>query len=98
MLTYAVYTNHHRIICHLQMGYILNSLCSLSRRDSFLQRDPTFRQRGSSRDCRATQEKMVLQVTRDDDVEALAAQEEFTVEDGERDVILSVRTNGEPDE
>ena len=41
---------------------------------------------------------MVLQVTRDDDVEALAAQAEFTVENGERDVILSVRTNCEPDE
>ena len=64
----------------------------------FLQRDPN---RGSSRgrDCRVTQRDMVLRVTRnDDDVEALSAQEEFSVEDGERDVILSVRTNGEPDE
>ena len=41
---------------------------------------------------------MVLRVTDDDEVEALAAQEEFFFEDGDSDVILSVRTNGEPDE
>ena len=41
---------------------------------------------------------MVLKVTDEDDVEALAAQEKFSIDERDRNVILSVRTNGEPDE
>jgi len=74
----------------------------------FLQRNPNNKQNdsrnsrrgssGSSSDCYATQSGMVLKVTDEDDVEALAAQEKFSIDERDRNVILSVRTNGEPDE